>query len=507
MQPVRSAQVFQRLSAILSLIGRSMALGQKMSRMGQFGRWKAGCAVLLLCAAAAIASPAQTFTTLHKFSVTDGDKPQDSLVQGFDGDFYGTTYYGGAHNFGTVFKITSTGTLTTLYSFCVQTGCTDGKYPGANLVQGTDGNFYGTTNYGGVYNGGEVFKITPAGTLTVLYNFCSLAECTDGQGPYTGLIQATDGNFYGTTHSGGTYFDGTVFKITPAGVLTKLYSFCQLTGCPDGRTPTAGLVQASDGNLYGSTSVNGANGYGTIFKITTAGVLTTLYSFCAETACTDGKLPGGLIQAADGNLYGTAGGGAYDQGTVFKITTAGALTTLYSFCPLTGCADGSDPRAGVIQATDGNFYGTTYLGGAHFDEGTIFKITPAGTLTTLYSFCALSGCPDGGELNAGLVQGTDGSFYGTTYFGDGTVFNLATGLKAFVETRPTSGKVGAKVIILGTGLAGATGVSFNGTVATFTVVSGSEIKTTVPAGATTGKVKVTTSHSTLSSNVAFRVKP
>jgi uncharacterized repeat protein (TIGR03803 family) len=509
-QPVRSAGVLQGLTGILALIRRAMAPARKISRAGELGRRKKGCAVLLLCAATAVASPAQTFTTLYSFAASDGHDPQDALVQGFDGDFYGTTYYGGAHNFGTVFKVTPTGTLTTLYSFCTQTGCTDGEYPGSNLVQGTDGNFYGTTDFGGARNGGEVFKITPAGALTVLYSFCAEANCTDGQGPYTGLIQATDGNFYGTTHSGGSYFDGTVFKITTGGTLTKLYSFCQLTGCPDGRTPTAGLVQATDGNLYGTTSLNGANGYGTLFKITTAGVFTTLYNFCTETGCTDGKYPVGLIQATDGSLYGTAGGGTYNQGTVFKVTLAGALTTLYSFCPQTGCSDGSDPRAGVVQGTDGNFYGTTDTGGAHL-EGTVFKITPAGALTTLYNFCAQAGCPDGFVLYAGLVQGTDGTFYATTYkggaHGDGTVFNLALGIKAFVETRPVSGKVGARVIILGTNLTGATGVSFNGTAATFTVVSGSEIKTTVPAGATTGKVKVATSGGTFSSNVAFRVKP
>ena len=469
-------------------------------------------ALLLLFATTTIASPAQTFGTLYSFGGSDGNGPQDSLIQGFDGNFYGTTYSGGARNFGTVFKITPTGTLTMLYSFCVQTGCTDGKYPAANLVVGIDGNLYGTTNYGGARNGGEVFKITPAGALTVLYNFCAEANCTDGQGPYTGVIQAGDGNFYGTTLSGGAYFVGSVYKITPGGALTKLYSFCKLTGCPDGRTPNAGLVQAADGNLYGSTSVNGANGYGTIFKITTAGVFTTLYNFCAVTGCTDGKNPvGRLIQGTDGSLYGTASGGVYNQGTVFKITTAGKLTTLYSFCPVTGCVDGSTPRAGVVQATDGNFYGTTYSGGTHFAAGTAFKLTPAGTLTTLYSFCALTSCTDGLSPSAGLVQGTDGSFYGTTSGGganhDGTAYNLSVGLKAFVGTRPTAGKVGAKVIILGTNLTGATNVSFNGTAATFTVVSGSEIKTTVPVGATTGKVKVTTSQGTLVSNVVFRVKP
>jgi len=170
--------------------------------------------------------------------------------------------------------------------------------------------------------------------------------------------------------------------------------------------------------------------------------------------------------------------------------------------------DGFEPVGGLIQATDGNFYGTTYLGGAS-DEGTVFKITSAGTLTTLHSFCSESGCADGGTPGGALVQGTNGTFYGATAGGgtndDGTVFSLAVGLGSFVETLPTSGKVGAAVTILGTNLTGATSVTFNGKAATFTVVSSTEITTTVPTGATTGKVKVVTPSRTLSSNVSFRV--
>jgi len=202
-------------------------------------------------------------------------------------------------------------------------------------------------------------------------------------------------------------------------------------------------------------------------------------------------------------------GGANNQGTVFKITLSGALTTLYSFCSQTGCTDGSNANA-LVQATDGDFYGTTYSGGAN-NQGTIFKITPSGALTTLYSFCSQTGCTDGQNPVAGLVQATNGKFYGTTpiggTLGEGTVFSLSVGLGPFVETRPTSGMVGEVVKILGTDLTNATSVSFNGAGAVFEVVSSSEITATVPTGATTGRVQVITPRGTLTSNVPFRVLP
>ncbi len=320
-------------------------------------------------------------------------------------------------------------TFTTLYNFAGYPEG-DGAAPYAGLIQATDGNLYGTTLNGGDYNSGTVFRITPQGTLTTLYSFCSQPNCTDGGEPYAGLVQATDGNFYGTTSLAGADGYGTVFKITPSGLLTTLHSF---TGYPtDGAEPLAGLLQASDGSFYGTTVDGGGNnncmnnpsGCGTVFKITPGGTLTTLYSFCAQSGCPDGSGPhAGLIQATDGNFYGTTSdGGANNGGTVFKITPSGTLTTLYSFCA--GgffCPDGADPHAGVVQATDGNFYGTTYFGGAPF-TGTVFKITPQGVLTTLHSFEGT----DGANPYAGLVQATDGNFYGTTYglYGASTVFKI-----------------------------------------------------------------------------------
>ena len=239
--------------------------------------------------------------------------------------------------------------------------------------------------------------------------------------------------------------------------------------------------------------------------------MTTLYSFCPQDECADGQGPyAGLIQTADGNLYGTTYyGGSHNYGTVFQLAPGGALTTLHRFC-LSACADGKYPYAGLVQATNGELYGTTSEGGANL-SGTIFKITPTGTFTTLYSFCSQPGCPDGSSPYGGLMQSTDGDLYGTTFYGGankyGTIFRLSVGLGPFVATRPTAGPVGAAVIILGTDLTGTTSVSFNGAAAAFEIVSNSEITTTVPAGATSGKVQVVIPSGTLSSNMPFRVQP
>jgi uncharacterized repeat protein (TIGR03803 family) len=496
------------------------------------------CTAVLLWATAPIGLRAQTFKTLHRFDGTDGAAPSE-LVQATGGNLYGTTGRGGVNDLGTVFKISPNGgPVKTLYSFCSQTGCTDGYGPAAALVQATGGNFYGTTPVGVDTNSGTVFRITPSGSLTTLYSFCPQGlPCTDGDTPQGGLVQATGGNLYGTTSQGGAATGcggggcGTVFKITPSGSLTTLYSFCSKSGCHDGSSPLDGLVQGTNGNFYGTT-LGGAHKHGTIFKITPSGSLTTLYSFCSQSSCTDGAYPvSGLVQATDGNLYGTtSSGGAnttdcrgFGCGTVFKITPSGTLTTLYSFCSQSGCTDGAIPEVGLVQATDGNFYGTTVTGGANMTDcfgsscGTVFKITPSGRLTTLYSFCIQSGCTDGFDPSA-LVQDTNGNFYGTTFLGGasttacggngcGTVFSLSVGLGPFVKTQPDWGRAGRFVQILGTNLTGATSVSFNGTAAVFRVVLNSLIKTTVPAGATTGRVQVVTPGGTLSSNVPFRVLP
>jgi uncharacterized repeat protein (TIGR03803 family) len=443
-------------------------------------------AVFLICAVSAIAAPAQTFTTLVNFDGTDGAAPMyGSLVQGTDGRLYGTTAGGGSNARGTVFKMTPGGVLTTLYNFCSLPKCADGSAPSAGLVLGTDGNFYGTT-------ASTIFKISPTGALTTLASGLS--------GPISQLIQASDGNFYGSFPRGGTFYDeGAIFKITPTGVLTTLYNFHQT----DGAWPYAGLVEGTDGNFYGTTVSGGDfhssllcpnDGCGTVFKITPAGVLTTLHFFQKTP---DGLSPyGTLVQGTDGNFYGTTFGGMEIGGTVFEITPGGALTTLYQFS--------DNLYDGVIIGTDGNLYGTTNPR-SDAESGNIFELTPEGVPTILYNF--VGGISD---PNAGLMQFTNGTFYGTTTAGgtskDGTIFSLSNGLGPFVITNPVSGVVGKKVTILGTNLMGATGVSFNGTAATFTVQD-SAIDTTVPAGATSGSVTVTLPGGTLSSNAVFTVTP
>ncbi len=479
----------------------------RLACIGKLTWGKRAYALLLLFVAIAIALPAQTFTTLHSFDSTDGSYPYAGLVQATNGDLYGTTEHGGANGYGTVFKITPSGTLTTVHSFCsvlnVSGYCTDGQLP-SGLIQATDGDFYGTTAQGGANDYGTVFEITASGALTTLHNF----DLTDGYDPVVGLVQATNGDFFGTTYYGGANGFGTVFKMTQGGTLTTLYSFCAQSSCTDGEYPGAVLIQATNGDFYGITYAGGTGDDGTVFRITPSGALTTLHSF-------DGFYDpvAGLVQATNGNFYGTTeyGGtgllcGNYGCGTVFKITASGTLTTQHSF----DLTDGANPYAGLVQATNGDFYGTAEEGGAN-DYGSVFRITPSGTLTTLHSFAST----DGAYPYAGLVEATNGDFYGTTYqggadttdcgFGCGTVFRLSVGLGPFVETQTTSGKVGAAVKILGTNLTGATSVTFNGTGAVFRVASASLITTTVPAGATTGTVQVVTPSGTLSSNVPFRV--
>jgi uncharacterized repeat protein (TIGR03803 family) len=407
-----------------------------------------GLCLISLCCLAVIASPAQILTTLYSFcsqpNCADGGLPHAGLVQATDGDFYGTTSEGTAY--GTLFKITPQGMLAVLHTF----GNGDGADPLAGLVQGTDGNFYGTTFNGGInddpscvfggYIGcGTVLKITPGGTLTTLYNFCSQQYCSDGSNPRATLVQSRDGDLYGAA---GGQSGGTIFRITPNGTLTTLYYFCSLQNCADGEYALS-LLQGADGNFYGTTYAGGTgnncnsnyySGCGTVFKMTPDGVLTTLHSFDN----TDGCFPeAGLVQGTDGNFYGTTsqgGIGGYcgdlpvGNGTVFKITPDGTLTTLYLFCSLNNCADGSLPWGELVQATDANFYGTTNGGGANGDRGTVFRITPTGTLVTLHSFCSLSNCADGILPYGKLVQAADSNFYGTTYEGGardaGTVFRL-----------------------------------------------------------------------------------
>jgi uncharacterized repeat protein (TIGR03803 family) len=500
--PIQQCAVSGEVKGARNTRKETKTMTSKTNRHTRLARMASAIFVLT---AAATSLPAQTLTKIVNFDGGDGYRPNAGLIQGTDGNLYGTTTSGGTNNYGTVFKIRTGGAaLTTLHNFCSLSGCTDGYYPYAALVQATNGNLYGTTNSGGTNGGGTIFMIAAhSDRMTTVYNFCSQTGCADGEVPTAGLIQAANGDLYGTTSSGGADGDGTVFQLSLSGALTTIASF----DGTDGASPNE-LVQASDGYLYGTTSSGGAFGYGTVFKISTGGALTLLYSFCSQEtkACLDGSAPNGpLVEASDGDLYGTTlHGGAHGGGTIFRITP-GTLTTLYSFCSQTGCTDGKWPCAGLIQATDGNLYGTTNSG-EDYTYGTIFKITPDGTLTTLVTF----GGTDGGGPLAAPVQDTNGDFYGTTWGGgsgfSGTVFNLSVGLGPLVKTLPLAGKAATPVGILGTDLTGATSVTFNGVAAVFSVESPTLITTTVPAGATTGTVQVVTPTGTLSSNVPFQVK-
>jgi uncharacterized repeat protein (TIGR03803 family) len=347
---------------------------------------------------------AGTESVLYSFAATGGDAGYplyQHLLLASDGNFYGMTYYDGANGDGAVFKITPAGTETVLHSFA---GGADGSEPYGSLVQGSDGNFYGMTYEGGTHNEGTVFRITPAGAETVLYSFAGGG--VDAEEPYGTLVQGTDGDFYGVTQEGGTNYEGAVFKITPAGAETVLYSFA---GGTDGEGPYGALIQGTDGNFYGITESGGTHDEGTVFKITPAGAETVLWSFGSGT---DGDEPyGSLVQGTDGNFYGmTHEGGINNSGTVFKITPAGAETVLWSFGSGT---DGSAPYGSLVQGTNGNFYGMTYEGGVN-NYGTIFQITPSGTETVLWSFGSGS---DGFEPYGDLTFGPDGTLYGLTYEG------------------------------------------------------------------------------------------
>jgi len=387
-------------------------------------------------------------TILRSFgsSPTDGVEP-NRLVQGSDGNFYGTTDAGGTYGYGTefgtygygtVFRISPSGAYTILHSFADSPN--DGSYPsGIGLVRGSDGNFYGATQQGGanvgIYNGyGTVFRFNPSnpsGTYTILYSFGS--QPNDGNYPSAAPVQGSDGNFYGTTFEGGTYGYGTVFRISPIGTYTILYSFA---GPPnDGNGPEGALVQGSDGNFYGATLyggasgvVGGASGWGTVFRFNPSnpsGSETILHSFAGPP--TDGMYPGTLVQGSDGNFYGTtAGGGTSENGTVFRFNPSnpsGTYTFLHNFGDYP--TDGVGP-GGLVQGSDGNFYGTTGSGGTNSPQyGTVFRISPSGTYTSLYSFV---GSPTDGVGPNGLFQGIDGYFYGTTGRGGsnnwGTVFRI-----------------------------------------------------------------------------------
>jgi len=482
--------------------------------MKSLTKWKKAQVIVILGAATAVAAHAQTFTPLAKFNGSNGGAPDGSLTQGTDGDLHGVGFYGGAGG-GTVFRAAPL-ELTSVHVFDGQ----DGWDPYGSLALAANGHFYGVTQGGGPQSFGTVFGVDPEGGVRTLYAF---GETDAGQEPIQGLILGSDGNLYGTTPS--CFADcgyGTVFKITLGGALTTLHSFHGT----DGAVPSGRLIEASDGRFYGTTSHGGRknpdciSACGTIFSVTREGVEKTLYRF----NFVDGYAPvGTLAQDPNGSFYGTTAGGgnvnancSFGCGTVFKFDSTGALTTLYSFSG----SDGAVPISGLIGATDGNFYGVTEFGGSGscaeyypLGCGTVFQVTPTGVLTVLYNFTTVG---DGAYPYGGLFQATNGSLYGTTQSGGivspdcanvtcGTLFSMDMGLAPFVSFVTPAGKIGQTGGILGQGFTGTTNVTINGTPATFTVESDTFITATIPTGATSGYVTVTTPGGTLTSNVPFHV--
>jgi uncharacterized repeat protein (TIGR03803 family) len=497
-------------------------------------------------------TPAGKLTVVYSFNRAVGDQifPPGGLTLGSDGNYWGTNI-GGGFGPGNVFKLTAAG-KETVFNVFGGTKNVNGNQPTAPPVQGMDGNFYGATNQGGnvakcTYNYGGcgvIYKITPSGTYSIIWTF----DQTHGGNPDDPLVLGTDGNFYGTTSLGGTAGttfknSGVVFKVTPSGKYTQLYAFCAQANCTDGANPIGGLVQATDGNFYGTTEYGGTGtgGFrqGVVFKLTPAGKLTVLYNFCSLASCKDGSNPfGGLVQASDGNFYGTTVyGGANNQGTIFQITPKGKYTVVHSFQDTKGAQFGNYPEGTLAQNTNGILYGDTLNGGTSFrHQGVFFSLNASlPAFAKLVTWWGKVGAT-AEILGQGLKGTTSVTFNGTpatftavtdTYLtaivpagattGPVSVVTSAGTLtsshKFFVQPanltfNPTSGPAGTSVTITGTGLTGATKVTFGGILATaFTVDSDTQITATVPVGAITGKILVTTPGGTTSSAASFTVTP
>jgi uncharacterized repeat protein (TIGR03803 family) len=471
------------------------------------------CAVSALSVALAAVSPAQTI--IHTFTDINnaGGMPWAAPVEGFDTNLYGTASIGGQYNRGIVYKLGPTGKLIWQYNFCKLAGCPDGSDPMAALEQAPGGLLFGLTKSGGSNLVGESFAISSTGTLTRLSSFGD--GSVDGAQPDSPMVAAIDGWEWGTAMFGGNNGNyGVIFQqeLANNGRRSIMYNFCNKPGCTDGYFPEGPLVQASDGKIYGTTNSGGLWGGGTLFRWDPASLtLSTLHHFCALPSCADGTYPmSGVIQGKDGNFYGVASSSGVTpsgpgKGTIFKISPAGSTTVLHTFSG----PDGATP-VGIVQSSNGIIYGMTEGGGNH-NLGTLFKITTGGVFTKLHDFTG--GDFDGSLPHSAPMQRTDGNIYGTTRSGGsvldtGVVFRLNTGLKPFVKLLPALGQVGSVVAIYGTQLAGTTAVTFNGVPSTaVTQASPTLVYAKVPAGATTGPIKVTTASGSLIGNVGFKVLP
>ncbi|MBI3476780.1 MAG: IPT/TIG domain-containing protein [Acidobacteria bacterium] len=465
-----------------------------LASLGKFesGIWKrflavAGATLLTVAglSAGCATAHAQTYTDLHDFSIAEGFNPQQPgvLAQGRDGNLYGTVNYGGTGACGMVFKMTPSGTLTPIYNFDG-----NGKFgcdPWSGLTLGTDGNFYGSTYLGGAHSLGTLFKITPAGVLTVLHEFDGTQNDSS---PIAPPVQGKSGAFYGVTSVGAAY------SITSAGKYKVLNPF--IYAVPNVEVP---LLLANDGNFYGVT-VGSVNDKGTVFRMSASGAVKILYHFDG----THGNTPRGqLAQGADGLLYGaTQGGGAHAFGVAFKMTLKGSISVLHDFqYP----PEGAGQVAGFVSGSDGKFYSASSGGGAV--AGTLYQITKTGAFATLYNFDNTHGATP----YANPMQHTNGTIYGLANAGGangkGVAYSLSNSLPRFVALMTTSGTAGQTVQILGTGLTGTTSVKFGSGSATFNVVSDSYMTATVPANGTSGNVTVVTPAGTLTSNKAYKIAP
>lgn len=407
------------------------------------GRSRCSQAVSVVAAATALLTPlttassarAQASSVLYSFqcvTTSDGANPYGELIVDSAGNLYGTTQAGGDFNYGTVFEISPGGTETVLYSFAGPPD--DGSLPRAGVVRDAAGNLYGTTRTGGVHDEGTVFEVSAQGAETVLHSF--FANKRDGAYPFGALLLDSAGNLYGTTSGGGTSFEGTIFRVSPAATESVLYSFGSSPG--DGFSPEGSLVRDSAGNLYGTTGVGGAAGEGTVFEMSKGPVEVLLHTF---TGPPDGGIPlAGAVRDPAGNLYGTTSEGGHPTqcpgqpfqgcGAVFKVTPTGQETLLYSFL---GGADGGVPYSDLVMDPKGNLYGTSSQGGSssNCDQGAefvgcgvVFEITSAGRERVLHSFNSGS---DGRVPYAGLLY-SKGALYGTTTLG-GTTFDCGTVFK------------------------------------------------------------------------------
>ncbi len=370
---------------------------------------------LIGAAHAAVNAPAKSDRVLYAFTGSDGQSPYAGLVEDKSGNLFGTTLAGGVNKLGTVFRLAPDGTETVLHSFG---GAGDGEYPYAGLIEDAAGNLYGTTYEGGAHGFGTVFRIAPDNTETLLYSF---ADGTDGGLPYAGVILDKKENLYGTARQGGDVGCasggcGTVFRLAPDGKETVLYTFTGL----DGALPEGSLIEDKAGNFYGTTIAGGADGNGAVFKLAPHGKESVLHSF---TGGSDGANPvAGVIQDGKGNLFGTTfQGGTTSYGVVFEIAPDGSETVLHTF---SGGMDGINTFAGLIKDGAGNLYGTTIAGGSGA-YGTVFRLTPGGKESVLYSFTSGS---DGALPAAGVIMDRSGNLYGTTRDGgadnDGVIFKL-----------------------------------------------------------------------------------